>query len=343
MANIMVNDVCNMSPMCKYCFANKYVNGDTSTDISYANFKKAVDWINYSGDMAGTPQRIGLIGGEPLLHHKFKTLLDYALMQRRPNQAIIVFTNGLLLDKYADYFGKNDISILVNLNSPKDMGEKQYSKVVENLKVARDRNVMMTVGINYYSKDLNTDFVLSVIDRFNFRDLRLGIVCPNSPAKKELGAFSYFKEIEEPLLALTEKAAALGCTIHMDCQTFPKCVIGPDDERVWKIRDKYRINTLEFRDSGCHPVIDILTNLRAVRCFGCSDPELQLSIEDFATEYDMIAWYETNLDNIGKLVAMEEKCINCSEKVTGRCQGGCLSYKLEPIKKIIKPMLGRHA
>lgn len=341
MANIMVNDVCNMSPMCKYCFANKYVNGDTSTDISYENFKKAVDWINYSGDLAGTAQRIGLIGGEPLLHHKLTALIKYVLMQRRPNQAILVFTNGLILDKYADYFAKNDISVLINLNSPKDMGEKQYKRVVENIKFGRDRNLNMSVGINYYSKDLNTDFILSVIEQFNFRDLRLGIVCPNSPAKREEGAFAYFKEIEDSLLDFTEKAAALGCMVHMDCQTFPKCVLGPDDERVWAIRDKYRMNTLEFRDSGCHPVIDILTNLKAVRCFGCSDPELALSIENFPTEQDMIAWYETNLDNIGKLIAMDERCVKCSEKQTGRCQGGCLSYKIEPIKKIMRPLLSK--
>ena len=84
MGNIMINEVCNLQ--CPYCFANKYVNGDTSTDITYANFKKAVDWVN-RGETAESwnpniePPRIGVIGGEPTVHPQFQDLLMYAVGQ----------------------------------------------------------------------------------------------------------------------------------------------------------------------------------------------------------------------------------------------------------------------
>lgn len=135
MANIMINEVCNLS--CPYCFANKYVNGDCSTEISYTNFIKAVDFINKSNG-----NRIGIIGGEPTLHSRFLDLLDYAIANRLPEQDILLFTNGLEIEPFIDYFSKNNIGLLINVNSPEDIRETSYNKVYENIGLLRKKVLM---------------------------------------------------------------------------------------------------------------------------------------------------------------------------------------------------------
>ena len=69
MSNIMINEVCNQR--CSYCFASEFVNKKRN-DMSFTNFKKAVKFIN----TARSSNRIGIIGGEPLLHPEFDKFIN---------------------------------------------------------------------------------------------------------------------------------------------------------------------------------------------------------------------------------------------------------------------------
>lgn len=330
----MVNDVCNLS--CNYCFANKYVNGDTSTDISYKNFKKAVDWINYTSDMVEEAQRVALIGGEPLLHNKLLDLLDYAVKTRRPMQEILIFTNGILADKYADYFARNDISLLLNINSPEDIGETCYSKVIRSIEALRQKGVDISIGINLYKKDLNLDFIYDIIERFSFSTLRVGVSCPNSKETLEQGAFKFFEEIKDKLMELTEEAAKRGCGIHVDCQKIPFCVMENEAAKVEELEDKYNVNIEITNCSKCEPVIDILPNLEVVRCFGMSGTDNSVPMDAFETELEAADYFRTQFDNMANFIPMNEKCVetSCKEMYLGRCQGGCLAYKVAKLQNI---------
>lgn len=334
MGNIMVNDVCNLK--CPYCFANQYVNGDASTDISYINFKKAVDWINKSGDIAGQAFRVALIGGEPLLHHDLESLIEYASMQRRPGQEILVFSNCLLLDKYVELFARNDISVLANLNSPKDIGEKRYEKIVENIGLARKHGVRISLGVNYYDPDMDMSFIKDVIREYSFTDLRVGLVCPNSKDKRNEGPFSYLEQLKEALISFAEDIAKLGCGLHTDCQKFPSCVMSDESERIEEIASRNRVVIELCTHAKCTPVIDILTDLKIVRCFGVSDRKYAVPMEFFECEQDASSYFETSIDNLGLMLPIAEKCTDCYHKLTGKCQGGCLGYKLDAIDAHVK-------
>ena len=89
MANIMITKRCNLN--CGYCFANEFVNSDNSTDIDIDGFKKILDFILSDG----SEKRIGLIGGEPTLHHRFGDILDILLSEERADR-VILYTNGIL-------------------------------------------------------------------------------------------------------------------------------------------------------------------------------------------------------------------------------------------------------
>ena len=313
------------------CFANKYVNGDHRTDITYGNFKKAVDWINKSGDMVGQSLRVALIGGEPLLHHDLESLIEYACMQRRPNQEILVFSNCLELDKYVELFAKNNISVLLNLNSPKAIGEKKFKKTIDNVALARKHGVRISMGVNYYDPAMDTGFILDTVKEFSFTDVRLGLACPNTSEKRAEGPFPYLNALKEPILKLTKELAALGCGAHNDCMKFPSCILSDDSEYIDSLCEKHRVEIDFCTHAKCNPVIDILTDLRIVRCFGVSGDKYAVPMDYFETEMDAISYFETSIDNLGLMIPLEEKCVACYHKVTGKCQGGCLGYKLERI------------
>lgn len=329
MANIMINDVCNLQ--CPYCFANKYVNGDTTTDITYANFKKAVDWINREG-----AERIAFIGGEPTLHAQFEDLIKYAASQRRPEQEIMVFTNGLFDEDKIDLFKKYHIGMLINLNSYEDIGRKKYNKVVENIKKMRLKGMHASIGINFYKGDLDTKFVLDVIREFGYEELRVGITSPNTSEKIARGPFAYYEEIKKPLFKLIEDCAKLGCGVHFDCQRIPICIMKDKIDYIRGLEDKYGVRIDVFDCSNCTPVLDITTDLQVARCFGVSGNDITVPMEAFANERDLWGYFATNVDAIGRLIPMDEKCMDCYDRNIGLCQGGCLTFKLDKILKTVK-------
>ena len=63
MANIMINEICNLR--CPYCFADEFVNKNPK-EMSMEDFDTALNFALSSG----YDERIGLIGGEPTLHYK---------------------------------------------------------------------------------------------------------------------------------------------------------------------------------------------------------------------------------------------------------------------------------
>lgn len=333
MANIMANDVCDLN--CDYCFANEWVNGDTSSDITYENFKTAVDWINRSADLYGSDARIGIIGGEPLLHHDLETILEYAVMERRPKQEILVFTNGLHLEKYAEYFSRNDIQVLINLNSPDKMfgggenGKKAYDKIKRNIVFARMKGMSPSIGVNYYKPDMDMGFVYELLEEIPFKTLRVGICAPNDDSKRNNGPFEYFNDIKEPFIEFARRLAEMGCSLHLDCQKFPQCIMGDSLDVFDEINREFKTNIEINECAKCIPVIDITTDLKVVRCFGMSKKEFTADLSQFNTEEDAAGYFNSIMDNMAMLIPMGEQCKTCYEKFVGKCQGGCLGFKLD--------------
>lgn len=125
MANVMMTDVCNLR--CPYCFANEFVNKNKN-EISEDAFDKAVEFI--IGD--GTHNTVGLIGGEPTVHSQFEYLMRKLIKDERI-EGIMLYTNGILIDRFWDVICHPKIHLLINCNSPKDIGEKQYASLLKNL------------------------------------------------------------------------------------------------------------------------------------------------------------------------------------------------------------------
>ena len=157
MPNIMLTYLCNLK--CPYCFANEFVNRE-SNRISIENFAKAIDFLTKGG-----PTRVGLIGGEPTLHPELKTILEMLIGNRHITEATL-YTNGLLVDRYINQLVTPKFRLLVNCNSPKDIGEQNFEKLWNNLDMLVNHYYMrdrINLGVNLYNDKFDYSYIVDLL------------------------------------------------------------------------------------------------------------------------------------------------------------------------------------
>ena len=97
-------------------------------------------------------------------------------------KAVVVYTNGILIDRFWDVICHPKTHLLINCNPPQDIGEKNFQKLSDNLhilinqKLCKDR---VTLGINMYRPDFEYDYLLRLLKEFSFNHVRVSITVPN--------------------------------------------------------------------------------------------------------------------------------------------------------------------
>ena len=335
MANVMMTDVCNLR--CPYCFANEFVNKNKN-EISEDAFDKAVEFI--IGD--GTHNTVGLIGGEPTVHSQFEHLMRKLIKDERI-EGIMLYTNGILIDRFWDVICHPKIHLLINCNSPKDIGEKQYASLLKNLdtlfnqKMCGDR---VTLGINMYSSNFDYDYMLDLLKRFEQRHVRFSITVPNMDENRNVDAHSYFKMMKPRMLDFFHDLLSAGIIPNFDCNKIPSCLMEENELREF---DKYLNNEFIKNNVGksnivnsevrCRPVIDIRQDLTAVRCFGLSETTKQ-KISDYAGIKELENYYIRTVDAYAYNTSYCKKCNECHLRSVMKCTGGCLAYKIKQINHV---------
>lgn len=335
MANIMMTDVCNLH--CPYCFANEFVNKDNN-EICEEAFDKAVDFIISDG----SHNTVGLIGGEPTVHSQFEYFMRKLIQNERVSN-IMLYTNGILIDRFWDVICHPKTNLLINCNSPEDIGEKQYDILLKNLdvlfnqKMCQDR---VTLGINMYSKHFKYDYMLELLKVFNQKHVRFSITVPNMDEDRNVDAHSYFKIMKPRMLDFFHDLLSAGIIPNFDCNKIPSCLIEEDELREF---DKYM--DIEFikhnigksnivtSDVKCRPVIDIRQDLTAVRCFGLSEKTKQ-NIDDYAGIKELENYYIRTVDSYAYNTSYCQKCNECHLRSVMKCTGGCLAYKFKQINQM---------
>ena len=335
MANVMMTDVCNLR--CPYCFANEFVNKNKN-EISEDAFDKAVEFI--IGD--GAHNTVGLIGGEPTVHSQFEYLMRKLIKDERI-EGIMLYTNGILIDRFWDVICHPKIHLLINCNSPKDIGEKQYASLLKNLdtlfnqKMCGDR---VTLGINMYSSNFDYDYMLDLLKRFEQRHVRFSITVPNMDENRNVDAHSYFKMMKPRMLDFFHDLLSAGIIPNFDCNKIPSCLMEENELREF---DKYLNNEFIKNNVGksnivnsevrCRPVIDIRQDLTAVRCFGLSETTKQ-KISDYAGIKELENYYIRTVDAYAYNTSYCKKCNECHLRSVMKCTGGCLAYKIKQINHV---------
>ncbi len=335
MANIMMTDSCNLC--CPYCFANEFVNKDKN-EITEENFDKAVNFI--LGD--GSHDSIGLIGGEPLLHSQFEYLLK-KLINNDKVKRVTIYTNGLYLNHFYDIISNRKNYLLINCNSPEDMGFSRYDRLVENVDYLINKRLMneqITLGVNIFKPDFNYGFMLDLLKKYKLRHVRVSITVPNFSENRNSDAHMYFNSMKPVIFSFFHDLLKNGIIPNFDCNKIPSCLITQDELNAFQIyRNSDFISKNIFRSNitnplvRCMPVIDIRQDLTAVRCFGLSE-YTKTNINNFRSIHDLENFYIRTVDAYAFNTSYSPKCVDCNSRKVLECMGGCLAFKIDKIMEL---------
>jgi len=334
MANIMINKACNLN--CSYCFANEFVNKD-EYNMSMENLERAIRFACHNQNNVS----IGVIGGEPLLHPNFEQILSRLIHEPRI-ASILVFTNGLLLNKYFKILSHKKVKLLVNLNDPQNMSHKKYQQIISNLDKLHFEYYKgddVTLGINMYKPDFNYQYLLNELKKYRKTYVRTCIAVPNTPEKKGFSALDYFRSMKPGVIEFFKKAKAIGVMPSFDCNLLPTCTTTDEEKAfltsLWDMEKTSGNFCSAGEPSNCSPVIDILPDLQAVRCFGTSDQD-KVHIDQFKDVNELINYYKFNYDSFAYHVHNEPECMECDQAKKMVCMGGCLAFKNKKINAVKK-------
>jgi sulfatase maturation enzyme AslB (radical SAM superfamily) len=322
MPNIVITYQCNLH--CPYCFANEFVN-KTKTNMSFEDFKKAVGFIISYGE-----SRVGLIGGEPLIHPEFETFLSY-LISNTSVTKVIVFTNGLLIDRFLDALKHPKVELLINCNSPSQIGNNAYNKLVTNVELLNNikSHDSFSLGLNIYDDCNDYSFIFLLLKKFSLKEVRISLTVPDF-SKISTDAYTYYKNHKDKVLRLIQVFLSNNIVPYYDCNTLPLC-IWTDEEREYLVSQsdihKNTFSNISYETFVCNPVIDILPDLNAIRCFGMSETS-KVKINSFNNIMDLYEYYKNNIDNATKEYPnISNRCSHCIHYVSHNCMGGCLGFR----------------
>lgn len=341
MSNIMINKVCNLK--CSYCFANEFVNKNCKEDrntMSIETFRKALNFVVNSGETY-----VGIIGGEPTLHPNLKEILEIIIDEPRIEGATL-FTNGIDIDKYFDILHNPKIKLLINMNSPKEMGKVKFDKMIKNIDYMINKlymNYKISIGINMYKPDFDYEYMIQALKKFKLNKVRTSIAVPNDIEKRNIDAIQHFTDMKPRVFEFFKELEKIDVMPVYDCNLMPFCVTTDEEkkwlENFWKFESVTGVRCNITDNPQCDPVLDILPDLTAVRCFGCSE-QCKANIDNFCNTKDLSGYFKNEIDIYSHMIPASEKCVDCYYKNTQQCSGGCYAFKQRRIENLKKSIGG---
>ncbi len=339
MANIMVNEACNLR--CPYCFAEEFVNKNTQ-EMTVEDFRTALDFAMSDKD----DRQVGIIGGEPLLYTHIDEVMRIALSDPR-TEIVMIYTNAVELDRLApEILLAKKFRMLVNCNSPEDMGAKAFEKMRQNL-LRFEREFMgegrFRLSVNIYKPDFDYSYVMKLVEEIGFDVIRLSISVPQNGDLGGRPPLDYFVEMKHTAMKFVADMIQLGVLTGFDCNFLPPCVLTHDEfDTMMDVKDVfYRELSQQYSEMfwqraivcemhNCTPVIDILPDLRAIRCFGMSEYTKQ-DIRDFKDINELRRFYVNQVDLPAQNKWADDRCADCYSREIGSCSGGCLIFKADQL------------
>ena len=328
MANIMLTYRCNLR--CPYCFANEFVN-HSKYDITLENFKAALDFIKTSDE-----GHVGLIGGEPTIHEHFREILQI-LADDDAIHSVTIYTNGIQMDTCLDFMENTKFHMLVNCNSPEDIGEQQFRKLQENLdRLFQIEGVWKraNLGINLYKDELNYTYIIDLLKHCRLHRVRMSVTVPNLEEEKKADSLEYLASRKAYILRFIQDCEQADAAPYFDCNVIPKCLWTEEErEIIGGVISKFHLKRTNLLGdhSFCRPVIDILPDLTAVRCFGTSD-FTKAPIKDFRCLDDLRNYYVNMIDSRVTGCMKADICRDCYERKVLLCTAGCLAFIGDELK-----------
>lgn len=330
MANIMITERCNLK--CPYCFANEFVNKHPN-DITIQNFRIALDFV-----ATDSRERVGIIGGEPCLHPDFQKIIETLIYDNRIKN-VVLFTNGVYIDKYIKLLTHEKIHLLINCNPPSSIGKEAFKKLQNNLDLFVQEYYLkskITLGINMYRPDFEYEYMLDFLQKYQYDYVRTSIVVPNTDGDRQINPLEYFRYMKASVKKFFIELSKRKVLPHYDCNLMPSCVLDEEEkEQIAGILKANKVNSSNLLGEVaiCKPVIDILPDLSAVRCFGLSNHG-KVAINRFKTITELHYYFLNMFDVFAYNTIASSECLDCEKRITMKCTGGCMAFKAPQILKL---------
>ena len=337
MANIMVNEACNLH--CPYCFAGEFVNRDPK-EMTLEDFRTALDFVLSDR----IDRQVGVIGGEPLLYPYINEALRIALDDPR-SDPVMLYTNAVELDRLTpEILEASKFRILINCNSPDDTGLKAFEKMRQNL--LRFKNDHFGEGrcrlsINIYKPDFDYSYVIPLVQEMGFDVIRLSISVPPKGWLGEKNPLDYFHEMKPVAMRFVGDMMRCGVITGFDCNFLPACVLTREEyDGVLRAKEVFysalsqnysRVfwqRAILCELNNCTPVIDVLPDLQAIRCFGLSE-HTKMDIRGFNGIGELRKHYTDTVDRPACGIWTSDECEGCYNRESGECSCGCLLFKAD--------------
>lgn len=280
-------------------------------------------------------ERIGLIGGEPTLHPNLKQIL--ARLIDSPFSSVCLFTNGIILQPYFNELRNGKFQILINLNDPRKVGSDRYAQIMDNIDQMVNHLYMrdqVGLGLNLYDPNMDFTFILEALERFRFKKLRVSVAVPNLDQNRGVNPLAYFRMMKPAVRDLVIKLLEIDVAPWFDCNYIPYCLEEPEDR---ELREKYaktmQRSNLFQRNPICSPVMDILPDMKVVRCFGMSDA-CKVNLMDFKNTQELRRHFQIEVDALAYQILPDEECRTCRHYAVGNCSCGCYAYRMQAWKKL---------
>lgn len=316
--NILLNNYCNLT--CEYCFANRVLEKDR-INMTMQGFDKVIEFVKNSG-----LDSINLIGGEPTLHPKFNEIID-KINDLDFINSIMLFTNGVFNKKQREkllaYAKSSKLRMLLNYNDLRDT--KAMDIINNNIHELKD-SAEITLGINFFKKDQDFEYIIKASKENNLKFIRWSLVVPNTELKAQIDVRNYYIEHKELILRFLKSCLENEIIPHVDCNNIPLCLLNDDEIKLFAFSSERNLKT-----SVCNTVIDILPNLKVIRCFAFSDFEVDL--KDFKNLEELTTHFIELIDNRFNEVPLFDDCEKCKSFQYRSKSCACLKFK-NPITKI---------
>ncbi len=227
-------------------------------------------------------------------------------------------------------------SILINCNSPEDIG-KNYKKLERNIieihKLLKEKCVL---GINLYSDKMDYQYIFNLLKSIDSHSLRFSMAIPNEIKENTFNIINSFKKFKPFLFEFFKDCLKEKIVPYYDCNSFPDCFYTVEDKKILiQLSELAKQNKVmgTIKSCGtCNPVIDILPDMTAIRCFGLSK-YFKKPISEYRSLTNIEKFFYNKIDLYARLSFITDECENCNLRLLNKC-GICYTYKLDKMERL---------
>jgi len=320
--NILLSEKC--TNYCRYCFAQERMRSSVNNFISIDSFKYILDFLHKS-----KVDHVNLIGGEPLIHPNIIEILkilndDYKI------KTVSIFSGGILpqpkIFEIAKWLLPEKYNFIFNLNNREGYKNNHYNIIVNNIKCLRSSGLDVTISYNIYKELFNYIEIFEVCNYLGINKIRWSLAYPGIRKDTEYIHPVHYPKVRNRVYQFIMDSYNKGYELTLDCQ-IPLCFF--TKKQMSKILFIYP--QFYQRLGKCSPAIDVGTNLEVWRCFALYD-DIKANLGDFNNVKEIYKFFKTKTDS-HLYTEVPEYCTNCEYWKDRICQGGCLSFNIDLIKK----------